>query len=228
MLPPYVMQENHALYHPLARHPLAVLRRHTFRSSDTTLVGPWLCCRKDLVHLSSLHCLPPRVMSLGARCEPTALCCCVLRWLLSNMPPPPSPSFSLPSQLCSTSPRRTQGAPTRPRTPFLLGSPPGAAPLPLASGAGMPEQRRTFRSCVPIGKSYCTMCLLQFYETRDRFRAADERMADAADERHKYLRRVHARFGLLCTWTRAGCGTRVRLRWSDVRPRWRMLGTELS
>ena len=104
MLPPYVMQENHALYRPLARHPLAVLRRHTFRSSDTTRVSPWLCCRKDLVHLSSLHCLPPRVMPLGARCEPTALCCCVLRWLLSNVPQPPSLSFSLPSQLCSISP----------------------------------------------------------------------------------------------------------------------------
>ena len=187
MLPPYVIQENHALYRPLARHPLAVLRRHTFRSTDTTLVGPWLCCRKVLVHLSLLRCLPPRVMSSGRSLQ---TCCSVL--LRPSLAPLERaatslalflPPLSALLHLSSIDPRR----PTRPRTPFLLKEPftwgrSAAAGFRLRHARAetnllfLRTDRQIILHDVPV----------VFYETRDRFRATDERMADAADERYKF------------------------------------------
>ena len=66
------------MHRPATRHSLAVLRRHTFRSSDTTLVGSWLCCRKDFVHLSFLHGLSH---SLSTLLWTSRKCVCVCRRL---------------------------------------------------------------------------------------------------------------------------------------------------
>ena len=125
-------------------HPLEILRRHTLRSSDTTLAGPWLCCRLDLLHLSSLHCLPRfSLLRTPRKCVCVDFCKRVmshLRSLQTYCPLLLLPSLAtlaraaVASQLCPISAPPFQGAPLV-RTPFLLGSPaPGAARLPLASG----------------------------------------------------------------------------------------------
>ena len=122
------------MHRPATRHPLAVLRRHTFLSSDTALVGSFALLPKEsrapvflarsaaLVFHTTLDsqkmcvCVDvcTRVMSslrsLQTYCPHLLrLICCVLRWPPSHVPPPSSVSFSLFSKLCPISAPPIQG-----------------------------------------------------------------------------------------------------------------------
>ena len=132
-------------------------------------------------------------------------------------------SFSLSTQLCSISAPSIQSAPLV----FVLLSSLAAlhrtAPLPLASALGMLQQRRTCR----IDRQMLEHDVpVVFCQQRDRLRVSEEHVTDVADE--CFCCEV-TRLRQLCTCTLAErtC-TGVQLRWSDVRTRWRMLGTVLS
>ena len=128
--------------------------------------GSWALLCLDLLHLSSKHCLPPRVKSTLRSRFPL-----LLRPSLAALARATA-SLALSSSQHSFAPSllHRSNAPNSSLAPFLLESPaPGAAPLLLASALSMFQQKQTCRSCVSIGKCSGTMCLLYSASERHRF-----------------------------------------------------------
>ena len=115
---------------------------------------------------------------------------------------------------------------TRPRTPSLLGAP---RTWGRSVAAGFRLRHAPALTNLPFLRTYRQIILhdvlVVFHETFARDRRAHGRCSRPAIQ---IPLRIHARFGLLCTCAHAALGTSVRLRWSDVQTRWRMLGIELS
>ena len=134
------------------------------------------------MHLSFLHCLPPRVMSSWRSLQ--TYCSVLLRPSLAPLERAATsralllPPLSALLHLSSIDPRR----PTRPRTPFLLREPctwgrSAAVGFRLSHDPALTNLPflRTYRQTIELDVP------LVICETRDRLRATDARMADAAD-----------------------------------------------